>query len=100
MVGFALSTLLCIGRPCSPTVLCLFLRGPETEKWLRAVGLRSPCWRSSSEHPIARPVGFGSGLLVLGMGAPSDALEHKFWASGREWVGVVVRAALADSVFG
>ena len=37
---------------------------------------------------------------MLGMGAPSGALEHKLWASGKEWVGVVVRAALADSVFG
>ena len=35
-----------------------------------------------------------------GMGALSGALEHEFWASGKEWVGVVVRAALADLVFG
>ena len=35
-----------------------------------------------------------------GMGAPFGALEHEFWAFGKEWVGVVVRAALADSVFG
>ena len=37
---------------------------------------------------------------MLGMDAPSNALEHEFWASGKEWVGVVVRATLADSVFG
>ena len=42
----------------------------------------------------------GSGLLVPGMGAPSGALEHEFWAFGKEWVGVVVRVALADSVCG
>ena len=34
-----------------------------------------------------------------GMGAPFGALEHEFWASGKEWVEVVVRVALADSVF-
>ena len=33
------------------------------------------------------------------MGASFGALEHEFWASGKEWVGVVVRAALADTVF-
>ena len=37
---------------------------------------------------------------MLGMDAPSNALEHEFWASGKECVGVVVRATLADSVFG
>ena len=42
----------------------------------------------------------GSDLLVPSMGVSSSALEHEFWASGREWVGVVVLAALADSVFG
>ena len=35
-----------------------------------------------------------------GMGAPFGALEQEFWASGKEWVGVMVRAALANSVFG
>ena len=42
----------------------------------------------------------GSDLPVPSMGVPSSALEHEFWASGREWVGVVVLAALANSVFG
>ena len=41
----------------------------------------------------------GSSLLVPGMGASFGAFEHEFWASSKEWVGVVVRAALADSVF-
>ena len=34
------------------------------------------------------------------MGAPCSTLEHEFWASGKEWVRVVVRATLANSVFG
>ena len=42
MVGFALSTLLCIDRPRSPAMLCLLLRVPEIGKWLWAVGPRSP----------------------------------------------------------
>ena len=42
----------------------------------------------------------GSDLLVPSMGVSSGALEHEFWASGREWVGVVVLAALASPVFG
>ena len=40
-----------------------------------------------------------STLLVLGRGAPTNALKHKFWAFAKGWVEVVVRAALADSVF-
>ena len=35
-----------------------------------------------------------------GMGALSDALEHESEASGNDWVGEVVLAALAGSVFG
>ena len=41
-----------------------------------------------------------SGQLVPGMGALSDALEHESEASGNDWVGEVVLAALAGPVFG
>ena len=42
----------------------------------------------------------GSGQLVPGMGALSDALEHESEASGNDWVREVVLAALAGPVFG
>ena len=38
--------------------------------------------------------------LVPGMGALSDALVYGFEASGNDWVGEVVLAALAGPVFG
>ena len=42
----------------------------------------------------------GSGQLVPGMGALSDALVYGFEASGNGWVGEVVLAALEGPVFG
>ena len=77
-------------------MLCLFRRDPGSRKWLRAVGLKSPHWRSSLDCSALVFVGLRNVPLGLGMGALSGALRHESLAYGKEYVGVVVRAALAD----
>ena len=99
MVGFALSTWLCTDRPHSPAVLYLFLQGPEIRKWLWAVIPRSPCWRSSFEHPVAWSVVLLNVLLVLGMGALSrpkpilQDLEHD-WHVNIKFTSILTRTNL------
>ena len=86
-------------RPTSFSCNAMFI-SPRSRNQKMAAGSWSEESTLASEHPVACQVGLGSGLLVPDMGAPFGALEHEFWASGKEWVGVMVRAALANSVFG
>ena len=97
MVGFGLRTLLCKGWACLPSWRCLVRLDPGSGKWLRAVGLGRLHWRSSPECFSAWLMELVNASLGLGKATPISALGHEIVACGRELVGVVVRASLADS---